>query len=828
MNRKQKRNRWRLLSMLLAVVLLMGLMPATVLADENVDVLWVNGVDIVAADNNTVACGNGTAVYDRAAGTLTLTDAVIDGQMHNAGISRLSSNKPLNIVLKGKNSIVSNSADDSGKLRIGIYTKGSVNISGEGVLEITTEAFGNDLSGGIYAYSGLLIADTTVELKNATAGMGSYGIDVNNSNEIGFCKFSNANVTITDFEIGINNPAADISIMDGSIVNIVSQGNGIVGGIGPQYLIKDSTVNVSSTQVAFLTGNLIDIQNSNIEANSSDSNAFYTDGGISIGDGSEILASGYYPALYAVDEIDISGGNIKASADADAAIFTPGNINITGGTINASGYWPALNAVNEIAISGGDIEASAAADAAIFTQGNISITGGAVHAKGADGYAAILTKSLKASDETPAGISLSDVWDINGGKVSVSDVWESDGQEYYWTSFIEKEDSGNLADDNSNALQEVTIQYAEADYSELDSVLEKVPADLNIYTDKSVQPLKAAIDAVVRGLDMGEQDAVDGFAEDIENAIAGLELKPEYDKGEWKYENSGWRYKYRDGSYPVSQWKYIDENWFYFDSEGYRTRGWQKVGGVWYYMLPDGPMATGWLRDGNAWYYLKNSGAMATGWLLDGGTWYYLESNGKMATGWLLDRDIWYYLKGNGAMQTGWLRDGNAWYYLKSSGGMATGWQLDKDTWYYLKQNGEMVTGWLLKGDNWYYLKGDGAMQTGWLKQGNIWYYLKSNGKMATGWQLDGDTWYYLKSNGKMATGWLKQGNTWYYLKGSGEMQTGWLKQGNTWYYLKGDGKMATGWYLSGETWYYFYRSGAMAANKWIDGYYVGKNGAMH
>lgn len=37
----------------------------------------VNGVDIVADDDNIVKCGNGTAKYDPTTGVLTLTDADI-------------------------------------------------------------------------------------------------------------------------------------------------------------------------------------------------------------------------------------------------------------------------------------------------------------------------------------------------------------------------------------------------------------------------------------------------------------------------------------------------------------------------------------------------------------------------------------------------------------------------------------------------------------------------------------------------------------------------------------------------------------------------------
>ena len=35
--------------------------------------------------------------------------------------------------------------------------------------------------------------------------------------------------------------------------------------------------------------------------------------------------------------------------------------------------------------------------------------------------------------------------------------------------------------------------------------------------------------------------------------------------GEWKNNDSGWRYQEEDGSYPVNEWKEINGNWYYFN-----------------------------------------------------------------------------------------------------------------------------------------------------------------------------------------------------------------------------------------------------------------------
>ena len=59
-------------------------------------------------------------------------------------------------------------------------------------------------------------------------------------------------------------------------------------------------------------------------------------------------------------------------------------------------------------------------------------------------------------------------------------------------------------------------------------------------------------------------------------------------------------------------------------------------------------------------------------------------------------------------------------------------------------------------------------------------------------------------------------------------MRTGWLKDGANWYYLIENGSMKTGWHYDNDgVWYYLKSNGEMAANEYIDGYYLGANGAL-
>ena len=65
-----------------------------------------------------------------------------------------------------------------------------------------------------------------------------------------------------------------------------------------------------------------------------------------------------------------------------------------------------------------------------------------------------------------------------------------------------------------------------ADYTAVDDALQRVPGNLNKYTEDSVKDLQDALDSIVRDLTEDEQDRVDKMAEDILDALNRLERKP--------------------------------------------------------------------------------------------------------------------------------------------------------------------------------------------------------------------------------------------------------------------------------------------------------------
>ena len=73
-----------------------------------------------------------------------------------------------------------------------------------------------------------------------------------------------------------------------------------------------------------------------------------------------------------------------------------------------------------------------------------------------------------------------------------------------------------------------------ADYSRVNEQINTVPEHLEYYTDKTVNALNEILNDIDYGLDITKQEAVDSYAEQLQNAISALEYKPadytEYDK----------------------------------------------------------------------------------------------------------------------------------------------------------------------------------------------------------------------------------------------------------------------------------------------------------
>ena len=70
-----------------------------------------------------------------------------------------------------------------------------------------------------------------------------------------------------------------------------------------------------------------------------------------------------------------------------------------------------------------------------------------------------------------------------------------------------------------------SMTYADANYTKVTEAKKRIPSDLTLYTDETVQALEDALKDVKYDLDITQQDTVDGYADAINKAIAQLKYK---------------------------------------------------------------------------------------------------------------------------------------------------------------------------------------------------------------------------------------------------------------------------------------------------------------
>lgn len=78
---------------------------------------------------------------------------------------------------------------------------------------------------------------------------------------------------------------------------------------------------------------------------------------------------------------------------------------------------------------------------------------------------------------------------------------------------------------NSVSFKLLSMTYAGADYTKVTEAKKRIPSDLTLYTDETVQALEDALKDVKYDLDITQQDTVDGYVDAINKAIAQLKYK---------------------------------------------------------------------------------------------------------------------------------------------------------------------------------------------------------------------------------------------------------------------------------------------------------------
>ncbi len=504
----------KILYLFLAVCFMWIVQPETVSADGGIR---VNGTDILQAADQTIPCGSGTAKYDPATKTLTLNHAEITGDnVGKALVNGIDINEQgVTVELVGQNLITACR---------GIGSSYPFLLKGIGGGSLAVNASKNDESGTLFCSGinidggGLTVQDANLQftVSGLSANVSGYGLYINGGEN----RISNSNIVIdmmsafdTDTKsIGINAYGeASLTISDNSSITMNKVDMGINMG-GGNLTISGSRLAVPDADVSAISCNNLEILN-----------------------GSDVTAiANSRIALQANVNITISNSTVNAESAQSNSILCNNYAAIESSNVTAKGYWPALFLPKDTVIKDSVIEAESTADVGIYCkEGNLEVTGSEVTCTSKPGWKGIFIKgNLTMTDSkvvSPAesgvsGIHANGDITITRGTTEIGAGSISSGNNIHIGGIITSNgvpSYENITSNNANGQ----VTFLDADYSAVDEAIAKAKA-LNKADYINFDTVEAAVNAVVRGKDVREQDVVDGYASAIEAAIAGLKPLP--------------------------------------------------------------------------------------------------------------------------------------------------------------------------------------------------------------------------------------------------------------------------------------------------------------
>ena len=486
----------KLFAILLSIVMVAGLLPATALAAEpTVYDIWVDGVQVTSENKDNLF--SGTVSYDPATHTLSLNNATLDNDtLSDYGI-KTTIPSTLKIRLTGTNSITR--TDPGGGVGIYLNYSNSVEITGDGTLVINVIGKNYD---GISTGADVKISDKANVTINAEGGLGIAGRMV---------EIDGATVNSTGLYAGID--AHWLKIINGADVTLKATQDGRNGA----YIWKDQEGNGGDIELA----------------------------------ASKVKATSYYPGLYAAGNLTVNGGEVNCTSTADGAIWAKGNILIKGGAkVTTDGKSP-MGGNGTFTVEEAEIDAKntnenntpAISDECVpvIADGYHLNYAKAVDSEGTEidllssgtQYFALyknvhfITKAVYPVSfvVTPDGLT-NVVVKVNGQEVTGSVSLEAGTYPVEVTADNCKAYTGNITitPDTATHTQTIAMTYLPADYTKVDEAMKANALNKDAYTDFTA--VETAINAVARDKNITEQDEVDAMAQAIENAMAALVEKP--------------------------------------------------------------------------------------------------------------------------------------------------------------------------------------------------------------------------------------------------------------------------------------------------------------
>ena len=487
----------KLFAILLSIVMVAGLLPATALAAEpTVYDIWVDGVQVTSENKDNLF--SGTVSYDPTTHTLSLNNATLDNDtLSDYGI-KTTIPSTLKIRLTGTNSITR--TDPGGGVGIYLNYSNSVEITGDGTLVINVIGENYD---GISTGADVKISDKANVTINAEGGLGIAGRMV---------EIDGATVNSTGLYAGID--AHWLKIINGADVTLKATQDGRNGA----YIWKDQEGNGGDIELA----------------------------------ASKVKATSYYPGLYAAGNLTVNGGEVNCTSTADGAIWAKGNILIKGGAkVTTDGKSP-MGGNGTFTVEEAEIDAKntnenntpaisdkcvpVIADGYHLNYAKAVDSGGTeidLLSSGTQDFAKyknvhFITKAVYPVSfvVTPDGLT-NVVVKVNGQEVTGSVSLEAGTYPVEVTADNCKAYTDNITitPDTATHTQTIAMTYLPADYTKVDEAIAKANAlNKDAYTDFTA--VETAINAVVRDKNITEQDKVDAMAKAIEDAMAALVKKP--------------------------------------------------------------------------------------------------------------------------------------------------------------------------------------------------------------------------------------------------------------------------------------------------------------
>ncbi len=311
----------RTLAVLLSVMLIVGLLPTTVFA-TNTATVQINGMEM--QDGVEVQCGEGTAVLDKANGTLTLNNATIK-QEGTTPVLRVD-NGELKIILIGENTITSTTQRPFYNGTVDLTIQGTENDS----LIIKTDSDGLQIDKGDLTIDGCILDLTSHNWGGIVTGNGEIIIK------------NNADVTVNSYDIAIWG-GNGIQIADSSVY-ATANGDGVntLTSYG-DIRISNSTVEAKGTSstaypAIYAAGDINVTNKSNVNATSIGMRGIYTDSDIIVTDSSKVEAtSNSLQGIYAVGDINVTNkSKVEANSNGRQGIYTESNMTVTDSTVTAA------------------------------------------------------------------------------------------------------------------------------------------------------------------------------------------------------------------------------------------------------------------------------------------------------------------------------------------------------------------------------------------------------------------------------------------------------------------------------------------------------------